>query len=79
MTRMTPKRPDTALYSRESLAETRMKGEPPLGTHWHPERQSPKIQGSLGEELDAADVGSGSFGVIREIAVLTGRGAMMYE
>jgi hypothetical protein len=51
-------------------------GERPLRTHWHPERQFQNIQGSLREELNASDAVSGSFGVIREIAVLKGPGAM---
>jgi hypothetical protein len=73
---------ETAGYSfafTRSLAGTRTKGERLLGTHQHPERQSQNIQGSLGEELDLADVASGSFGLIREIAVLSGRSAMIDE
>jgi hypothetical protein len=42
-------------------------------THWHPERQFENIQGSLREGLNASDAASGSFGVIRTIAVPTGR------
>jgi hypothetical protein len=37
---------------------------------------SKNMQGSLREELNSADAVSGGFGVIGEIAVLTGRGAM---
>src|SRR6476659_4610820 len=43
-----------------SLARTGMKGERPLGMHWHPERPFQKHSGSLREELNAFDVVSGS-------------------
>jgi hypothetical protein len=44
-----------------------------------PERQFQNIQGSLRQELKSSDAVSGGFGDIREIAVLTGRGAMQAD
>lgn len=71
MTRMTRKKQDTALHSRDLSPDREMHGNSRSRRMSIP-GQFPKNPGLLGEEPDSSDVVSGSFGVIREIVAHLG-------